>query len=54
MFFEQSLSICPRDKPSKRLLRHMDSTANQPDFGLASVPFVAPEGWPGFHQLSGK
>jgi len=52
--FEQALWICPRDKPSKRLLRHMDTPANQPDFGLASMPFIAPEGWPGYHQLQNK
>jgi len=52
--FENALWICPRDKPCKRLLRHMDTPANQPDFGLASVPYVAPEGWPGYHILQNK
>jgi len=52
--FEHALWICPRDKPSKRLLAHMDTPANQPDFGLASTPFLAPEGWPGYHILLNK
>jgi len=53
-YFEQALWICPRDKPCKRLLRHMDTPANQPEFGLASQPFVAPEGWAGYHVLLSK
>ena len=29
----------------------MDTPENQPDFGLATTPFEAPEGWPGYHVL---
>ena len=108
--FEQALSICPRDKPSQRILMHMDTPDNHPDCarlydqspvptlhlapsgplallpqpiafvphlggrisaahcfltpgrrslvaradGLATTPFVAPEGWPGYHILLSK
>mmetsp|Transcript_5252 Transcript_5252/g.11424 ORF Transcript_5252/g.11424 Transcript_5252/m.11424 type:complete len:929 (-) Transcript_5252:902-3688(-) len=52
--FEGALAICPHDKPSKRLLWHMDAAANRPDYGLATTPFVAPDGWPGFHILLSK
>jgi len=52
--FEQALSICPRDKPSQRILMHMDTPDNHPDYGLATTPFVAPEGWPGYHILLSK
>jgi len=52
--FEAALEICPCDKPSKRLVLHMDSKANNPDYGLASIPFIAPEGWQGYHALLGK
>ena len=52
--FEQALSICPRDKPSQRILMHMDTPENHPDYGLATTPFVAPEGWPGYHILLSK
>ena len=54
--FELCLQICPRDKPARRLLMHMDTADNHPDFGLASEgqPFIAPEGWPGFHFLLSK
>jgi class 3 adenylate cyclase len=53
-FFEQALAICPRDKPSQRILMHMDTPENHPDYGLATNPFVAPEGWPGYHILLSK
>lgn len=52
--FETALSICPRDKPSQRILMHMDTPENHPDYGLATTPFVAPEGWPGYHILLSK
>jgi len=52
--FEQSLEICPHDKPCRRILWHMDTPESRPDFGLASTPFVAPEGWPGYHILLSK
>ena len=54
--FELCLQIYPRDKPARRLLMHMDTADNHPDFGLASEgqPFLAPEGWPGFHFLLSK
>ena len=54
--FEMCLTICPRDKPARRLLMHMDTAENHPDFGLASEgqPYVAPEGWPGYHFLLSK
>jgi len=54
--FELCLQISPRDKPARRLLMHMDTADNHPDFGLASEgqPFLAPEGWPGFHFLMSK
>lgn len=52
--FEKALWICPRDIPSKRIMMHMDTTDNHPDYGLATTPFVAPEGWPGFHTLQSK
>ena len=54
VFFEQALTICPRDKPSQRILMHMDIPDNHPDYGLATTPFVAPEGWPGYHILLSK
>ena len=50
----QALAICPRDKPSQRILMHMDTPENHPDYGLATTPFVAPEGWPGYHILLSK
>lgn len=53
-YFEQALFICPRDKPAKRILMHMDTPENYPDYGLATTPFVAPEGWPGYHILQSK
>ena len=52
--FEEALWICPRDKPSQRILMHMDTHDNHPDYGLASTSFVAPEGWPGDHILLSK
>lgn len=52
--FEAALEICPRDKPSQRILWHMDTDANQPGYGLATTPFVPPEGWGGFHSLLSK
>ena len=54
--FELCLQICPRDEPAKRLLMHMDTAENYPDYGLASEgqPFIAPEGWPGYHFLLSK
>jgi len=52
--FEEALFICPRDKPSQRILMHMDTHENYPDYGLATSPFVAPEGWPGYHILLSK
>lgn len=54
--FETCLTICPRDKPARRLLMHMDTAENHPDFGLATEgqPFLAPEGWPGYHFLLSK
>jgi len=52
--FEEALWICPRDKPSKRILMHMDTAEGQPDYGLATIPYVAPEGWPGYHILASK
>jgi len=54
--FELCLQICPKDMPARRLLMHMDTADNHPDFGLASEgqPFIAPEGWPGFHFLLSK
>jgi len=54
VFFEQALCICPRDKPAQRILMHMNTHENYPEFGLASTPFVAPEGWPGYHILLSK
>jgi len=54
LLFEMALSICPRDKPSLRILMHMDTPENHPDYGLATTPFVAPEGWPGYHILLSK
>ena len=33
---------------------HMDTHENHPDYGLATTPFVAPEGWPGYHILLSK
>ena len=53
-FFEQALMIYPRDIPSQRILMHMDTHENHPDYGLATTPFVAPEGWPGYHILLSK
>ena len=50
----EALSICPRDLPCMRLMKHMNTPANEPDFGLASEPFAAPPGWPGFHALLSK
>lgn len=52
--FEQALEICPGDKPSNRLIWHMDTPENRPDYGLATTPFIAPEGWPGYHNLLSK
>ena len=52
--FDAAIDICPSDKPSKRILKHMDTPENQPDFGLATTPFEAPEGWPGYHVLLSK
>jgi len=52
--FDACLQICPRDKPARRLLMHMDTAENYPDFGLAENPYVAPEGWPGYHFLLSK
>jgi len=52
--FELALWICPRDKPAARILMHMDTHENHPDYGLATTPFVAPEGWPGYHILLSK
>jgi len=52
--FELAAEICPNDKPSKRILWHMDTPENRPDFGLATTPFEAPEGWPGYHILLSK
>jgi len=52
--FETALSICPRDKPSNRIIMHMDTPENHPDYGLATTPFVAPDGWPGYHILLSK
>ena len=52
--FEKALWICPRDKPSQRILWHMDTHDNHPDYGLATTPYVAPEGWPGYHILLSK
>ena len=31
--FEKALSICPRDKPSERILMHMNTHDNYPDYG---------------------
>jgi class 3 adenylate cyclase len=53
-FFETALTICPRDIPSQRILMHMDTPENHPDYGLATTPFNAPEGWPGYHILLSK
>ena len=53
-FFEASLAICPRDKPSNRIIMHMDTPENHPDYGLATTPFIAPDGWPGYHILLSK
>ena len=52
--FDAAIDICPSDKPSKRILKHMGTPENQPDFGLATTPFEAPEGWPGYHVLLSK
>ncbi len=52
--FEGAQAICPLDKPSKRIMWHMDTPENAPDYGLATEPFVAPEGWPGYHILLSK
>ena len=52
--FETALTICPRDKPSNRIMMHMDTPENHPDYGLATNPFVAPDGWPGYHILLSK
>jgi len=52
--FEIALTICPRDKPSNRIMMHMDTPENHPDYGLATTPFVAPDGWPGYHILLSK
>ena len=38
----------------QRILMHMDTHENHPDYGLATTPFVAPEGWPGYHILLSK
>jgi len=54
MHFEKALSICPRDKPSNRIIMHMDTPENHPDYGLATSPFLAPDGWPGYHILLSK
>jgi len=51
---EAASDICPNDKPCKRLLAHMDTPENKPDFGLATTAFEAPEGWPGYHILLSK
>ena len=51
---QAALEICPHDIPAKRILAHMDTPENKPDYGLASTPFVAPEGWPGYHILQSK
>ena len=32
-YFEQALFICPRDKPAKRILMHMDTPESYPDSG---------------------
>ena len=53
-FFEAALNICPRDKPSTRILMHMDTPESHPDMGLATTSFVAPDGWPGYHILLSK
>jgi len=52
--FEAALAICPRDKPSNRIIMHMDTPEAHPDYGLATTPFVAPDGWPGYHILLSK
>ena len=52
--FEKALWICPRDKPSQRILMHMDTPEAHPDYGLATKAFEAPEGWPGYHILLSK
>jgi len=52
--FEAALAICPLDKPSKRIMMHMDTPDNHPDYGLATDSMVAPEGWPGYHILQSK
>jgi hypothetical protein len=52
--FLAALEICPRDTPSSRIMMHMDTPEQQPDYGLATAPFVAPDGWPGYHILLSK
>ena len=52
--FESALAICPRDKPTELILKHMDTNENQPEVGLATTPYLAPEGWPGYHILLSK
>jgi class 3 adenylate cyclase len=52
--FETALAICPRDKPSQRILMHMETPEKYPDYGLATTAFVSPEGWPGYHILLSK
>ena len=49
-----ALEICPQDTPAHRLMRHMDSRHNNPEYGLAEVPFCAPDDWPGYHVLLSK
>jgi class 3 adenylate cyclase len=51
---QTALEICPHDKPAQRLMWHMDSRQANPEYGLSSVPFVAPEGWAGYHALLSK
>jgi class 3 adenylate cyclase len=54
MHFEAALGICPRDQPATRLIMHMDTPEKHPDYGLAKTPFVAPDGWAGYHVLLSK
>ena len=52
--FNDAKWICPRDKACEVLLRTMNSTEDDNKYGLASTPYVAPEGWPGYHMLTNK
>ena len=52
--FEAVLEICPLDKPSWRILWHMDTDGNRPGYGLATTPYVSPTGWNGHHVLMSK